>query len=60
MANQELHQRRLRIDHGPSKVKRCRSVKDRSRLWMVDVHDRGRDLCCALHNAGSVFPFGSR
>jgi hypothetical protein len=33
MANQELHQRRLRIDHVHSCVKRCRSVKDRSRLW---------------------------
>src|SRR5215472_15987218 len=29
------HQRRLRIDHVHSGVKRCRSVRDRSRLWKV-------------------------
>src|SRR5438874_1794089 len=33
MTDQELHQRRLRIDHVHSRVKRCRSVQDRSRLW---------------------------
>ena len=56
MANQELPQRRLRIDHVHSSVKRCRSVKDRSRLWQVGVRDLVRDICCALHNAGFVFP----
>jgi len=50
MANQELHPRRLRIDHVRSHVKRCRSVKDRSRLWKVGGRARGRALCCALHN----------
>jgi hypothetical protein len=47
-ANQELHCRRLRIEHVNSSVKRCRIVKDHSRLWKVGVRDRGRDLCCAL------------
>jgi hypothetical protein len=56
VAHQELHQRRLRIDHVQSRVKRCRSVKDRSRLWKVDVRDLVRDICCALHHAGFVFP----
>ena len=55
MANQELHQRRLRINHAKSSVKRGRSVKDRSRLWKVGVRTLVRDLCCALHNAGFVF-----
>ena len=32
MSHQALHQRRLRINHVNSSVKRCRSVKDRSRL----------------------------
>jgi DDE superfamily endonuclease len=32
-ANQALHQRRLRIEHGNSSVKRYRIVKDRIRLW---------------------------
>jgi hypothetical protein len=31
--NQALHQRRLRIEHVNSSVKRCRIVKDRIRLW---------------------------
>jgi hypothetical protein len=50
MADQELHQRRLRSDHVQSRVKRCRSVKDRSRLWKEGIRDLVRDLCCALHN----------
>jgi hypothetical protein len=33
LANQTLHQRRLRIEHVNSSVKRCRIVKDRMRLW---------------------------
>src|ERR1700757_4358698 len=32
-ANQALNQRRLRIEHVNSSVKRCRIVKDRLRLW---------------------------
>jgi hypothetical protein len=56
MADQELHQRRLRIDHVHSRVKRCRSVKDRSRLWQVGVRDLVRDICWALHNARCVSP----
>jgi hypothetical protein len=59
MADQELHQCRLRIDHVHSRVKRCRSVKDRSRLWKGGGRDRVRDICCALHNSGFVFPRGS-
>jgi hypothetical protein len=50
MAHQELHQPRLRIDHVRSRVKRCRSVKDRSRLWKVSGRARGRALGYALHN----------
>src|SRR5262249_32444227 len=39
LANQELHQRRLRIEHVNSSVKRCRIVKDRIRLWKEGVRD---------------------
>jgi hypothetical protein len=53
--NQKLHQRQLRIDQVNSRVKRCRSVKDRSRLWKVGVRDLVRDIRCALPNAGLVF-----
>jgi hypothetical protein len=50
LANQALHDRRLRIEHVNSSVKRCRSVKDRMRLWKAGVRDLVMDLCCALHN----------
>jgi hypothetical protein len=50
LANQTLHQRRLRIEHVNSSVKRCRIVKDRMRLWKQGVRDLVMELCCALHN----------
>ena len=50
MANQALHQRRLRIEHVHSSVKRCRIVKDRLRLWKAGIRDLVMELCCALHN----------
>jgi hypothetical protein len=50
LANQALHQRRLRIEHVNSSVKRCRIVKDRLRLWKEGVRDLVMELCCALHN----------
>ena len=43
-------QRRLRIEHVNSSVKRCRMVKDRMRLWKQGVRDLVMELCCALHN----------
>jgi len=50
VANQALHQRRLRIEHVNSRVKRCRSVKARIRLWQEGVRDVVMEICCALHN----------
>jgi hypothetical protein len=50
LANQALTQRRLRIEHVNSSVKRCRIVKDRLRLWKAGVRDLVMELCCALHN----------
>lgn len=50
LANEALHQQRLRIEHGHSSVKRCRIVKDRLRLWKEGIHDLVMDVCCALHN----------
>jgi hypothetical protein len=49
-ANQALNQRRLRIEHVNSSVKRCRIVKDRIRLWKAGVRDLVMEICCALHN----------
>jgi hypothetical protein len=50
VAHQELHQRRLRIAHGNSRVKRGRIVKDRMRRWKQGIRDVVMALCCALHN----------
>ena len=50
LVHQALHQRRLRIAHVTSRVKRCRMVKDRSRLWKAGVRDLVMELCCALHH----------
>jgi hypothetical protein len=47
-ANQALHQRRLRIEHVNSSVKRGRMVQDRLRLWQEGVRDLVMELCCAL------------
>jgi hypothetical protein len=48
VANQALHQRRLRIEHGNGRVKRCRIVKDRIRRWKQGVRDLVMELCGAL------------
>jgi hypothetical protein len=50
LANQALHQRRLRIEHVNRSVKRYRIVKDRIRLWKQGVRDLVMERCCALHN----------
>ena len=50
LTNQALDQRRLRIEHVNSSVKRCRIIKDRLRLWKKGIRDLVMELCCALHN----------
>ena len=50
LANQALPHRRLRIEHVNRSVKRCRMVKDQSRLWKEGVRDLAMELCCALPN----------
>ena len=50
LANQARHQRRLRIAHGNSSVKRCRMVKDRIRLWKEGIRDLVMERRCALHH----------
>src|SRR6516162_9703941 len=49
-ANRALNQRRRRIEHVNSSVKRCRIVKDRIRLWKEGIRDVVMEICCALHN----------
>src|SRR5690348_10738992 len=48
--NRSLNERRLRIEHVNSSIKRCRIVKDRLRLWKQGIRDRVMEICCALHN----------
>src|SRR5215467_2487658 len=50
LTNQELNQRRLRIEHVNSSVKRCRIVKDRMRVWTQCVRVLVIGLCCCMHN----------
>ena len=49
-ANRSLNERRLRIEHVNSSIKRCRIVKDRLRLWKQGIRDVVMEVCCALHN----------
>ena len=50
LTNQALDQRRLRMEHVNSRVKRCRIIKDRLRLWKKGIRDLVMELCCALQN----------
>ena len=50
VANQALPQRRLRIEHVNSSVKRCRIVKDRMRLGQDGIRARVMESCCALQH----------
>jgi hypothetical protein len=59
VAHQELHPRRLRIDHVHSRVKRCRRVKDRRRLWQQGIRALVRDLAVPSIMLGSSFPRGT-
>ena len=49
-ANRRLACRRVRTEHVNSRVKRCRIVRDTSRLRKAGVRDRVMEVCCALHN----------
>ncbi len=49
-AQKAVNRRRVRIEHVNSRVKRCRTVHDTSRLRKAGVRDRVMEVCCALHN----------
>jgi hypothetical protein len=40
----------VRIEHVHSRVKRCRLVKDRIRMWKQGVCELVMERCYALHN----------
>lgn len=48
--NHALAQRRVRIEHVNSSVKRCRIVKDTIRLLKKGLRDVVMEIACALHN----------
>lgn len=48
--NRALAQRRVRIEHVNSSVKRCRVVKDTIRIVKNNARDVMMEVCCALHN----------
>jgi hypothetical protein len=48
--NREVAQRRVRIEHVNSSVKRCRMLKETIRLWKDGIRDMVMEIGCALHN----------
>ena len=48
--NREVAQRRVRIEHVNSSVKRCRMLKETIRLWKEGIRDMVMEIGCALHN----------
>jgi hypothetical protein len=48
--NRLISQRRVRIEHVNSSVKRCRMAKEVIRLTKKGVRDLVMEVCCALHN----------
>ena len=60
LANQALHQRRLRIEHVNRSVKRGRMVTDRIRLWKEGVRRCGDgDLLCPASLPGAPEPLAA-
>jgi DDE superfamily endonuclease len=49
-ANRRLARRRVRLEPGNSRSKRCRMVHEASRLRKAGVRDRVMEVCCALHH----------
>jgi hypothetical protein len=41
---------RVVVEHAIGRVKICRIVKDKIRLWKPRIKDKVMQLCCGLHN----------
>lgn len=41
---------RVVVEHAIGRVKICRIVKDKIRLWKPQVKDKVMQICCGLHN----------
>jgi DDE superfamily endonuclease len=49
-ATRRIARRRVRIEHGNSRVTRCRMVHETCRLRKAGVRDLIIEVCCALYN----------
>jgi len=41
---------RVVVEHAIGRIKSCRIVKDKIRLWKPRIKDKVMQLCCGLHN----------
>jgi len=48
--NRAIAQRRVRIEHVNSSVKRCRMLQETIRMWKDGIRDMVMEIGCALHN----------
>jgi hypothetical protein len=48
--NRKIAQRRVRIEHVNSCVKRCCTLKETLRMWKAGVRGMVMEIGCALHN----------
>jgi hypothetical protein len=48
--NREIARRRVRIEPGKSRVKRCRILTETIRMWKDGIRDMVMAIGCALHN----------
>jgi hypothetical protein len=48
--NRKLSQRRVRIEHVNSSVRRCHMLKETIRVWKAGGRDMVMEIGCALHN----------
>ena len=48
--NRAIARRRVLIEHSICSIKRCRIVKDTSRLWKDTARDMVMAICCGLHD----------
>ncbi len=49
-ANKDKAAVRVVVEHAIGRVKICRIVKDKIRLWKPQLKDKIMQLCCGLHN----------
>jgi hypothetical protein len=48
--NRKIARRRVRIEHGNSRVKRCRMLNVTIRVWKAGMREMVMEIGCAFHN----------